>query len=262
MPSSRCKTTHTCATAGGGVRGGGGRRAGDPPEHGRTVSGTEEEDGENEQWDEEQDDWERGRWVLWGGLDAAKAVLAGHTDVVKWILETSTVGGRNDSATIEAAMMMGNIELATWLMDHHGMDPKAPVALLGAASNGRLESLQWFQDRGLYTLWDEGVLIKAAEAGQLSVVHWIIDRDRNDGDLGNESDPGEYGFGYRPVKHRRQTYLTCLGGEARLAIHAAAINGHLDVAKLQSTFMLMLTSHEMIKKNSERRSNVSGDIVH
>ncbi|GMF44317.1 unnamed protein product [Phytophthora fragariaefolia] len=200
-------------------------------EHGTSVSGDEEEDGETGEWDEEQEDWERGRWVLWGGLDAAEAAQAGHTDVVKWILETTTFDGRTDTPTIEAAMMMGNMELATWLMNHLGMDPEGYAALLGAAANGHVESLQWFQDRGLYTLWDEGVLIKAAEAGQLSVVRWILDRDRNDGDLGNESDPEEYHSGYRYEKRRRQTYLTCLGGEARLAIHAAAINGHLDVAK-------------------------------
>ncbi|KAK1943431.1 hypothetical protein P3T76_004827 [Phytophthora citrophthora] len=77
-----------------------------------------------------------------------------------------------------------------------------------------------FQDNGKYPESDTGTLLKAAVAGHLNVVQWTIDRDRQDGTLGYESGDGT-----------RRTYITRLGGETRLAIHAAAINGHLEVAK-------------------------------
>ncbi|KAL3663271.1 hypothetical protein V7S43_011680 [Phytophthora oleae] len=109
-------------------------------------------------------------------------------------------------------------------MDQVDMTRECREALHGAAASGHMEILQWFQDNGKYTEADAGTLVKAAVAGQLKVVQWIIDRDRKDDTLGYESGPDD---GDRP----RRTYITCLGGEARLAIHAAAINGHLEVAK-------------------------------
>ncbi|KAL3663288.1 hypothetical protein V7S43_011697 [Phytophthora oleae] len=111
------------------------------------------------------------------------------------------------------------------------MDPECSDALHGAAVNGNVDIPQWFQDNGNYTEWDAETLVKAAEAGKLNVVQWIIDRDGNDDELGYERGPNEYELGYTDGDISRCTYITCLGGEARLAIHAAAINGHLEVAK-------------------------------
>ncbi|KAG2843108.1 hypothetical protein PC116_g2264 [Phytophthora cactorum] len=201
--------------------------------NGTVITNEEEEQEDDGEWDEEKENWERGRWVRWGGLDAAKAAIAGHSDVVKWMYETYAHTGenRNDFCAIDGAFIAGNMELANWLMDELGMRPEGHDALHGAAANGHVEPLQWLQERGEYTSWDAGTLFKAAEAGQLNVVRWIVNRDRNDGELGDQSGPDEYNFDYSYGDRTRRTYLTCLGGEATLAIHGAAINGHLEVAK-------------------------------
>ncbi|ETL92756.1 hypothetical protein F442_09239 [Phytophthora nicotianae P10297] len=201
--------------------------------NGTVIRNEEEEQEEDEEWDEEKENWERGRWVRWGGLDAAKAAIAGHSDVVKWMYETyaQTCENRNDFCAMDGAFIAGDMDLANWLMDELCMDPEGHEALHGAAANGHIEPLQWFQERGEYTSWDAGTLFKAAEAGKLNVVRWIVDRDRNDSELGDQSGPDEYNFDYSYGDRTRRTYLTCLGGEATLAIHAAAINGHLEVAK-------------------------------
>ncbi|KAG6958319.1 hypothetical protein JG687_00009460, partial [Phytophthora cactorum] len=56
--------------------------------NGTVITNEEEEQEDDGEWDEEKENWERGRWVRWGGLDAAKAAIAGHSDVVKWMYET------------------------------------------------------------------------------------------------------------------------------------------------------------------------------
>ncbi|OWZ20542.1 hypothetical protein PHMEG_0005024 [Phytophthora megakarya] len=199
--------------------------------NGTTIEGELEWMDDEEGWDEEIENWERGRWVRWGGSDAANAGLAGHAEVVKWMYETSANEDRNDYMSIDSAFMTGNMELASWLIDRIGMEPEGHEALHRAAAHGHVESLQWFQDRGLYIRFDAGTLIKAAEAGYLNVVRWIIDRDWNDEMLGTQVGLDEYKNDYNHGERTRLTYLTCLGGEASLAIHAAAVNGHIEVAK-------------------------------
>jgi hypothetical protein len=195
-----------------------------------TVTNDEEDEVEGD-WDEEGENWSRGRWVRFGGLDAQQAALGGHTAVVKWMYETYAHEDRNDYSVIDGAFITGDMALADWVMHKVGMDPEGHEALFGAASNGHVEPLQWYQDHGIYTSWDAGTLIKAAEAGHLNVVRWIIDRDGNDAKLGTEIGPDEFNIEYSFAGRTRRTRLTCLGGEASLAIHAAAINGHLEVAK-------------------------------
>ncbi|KAG1685609.1 hypothetical protein DVH05_007907 [Phytophthora capsici] len=197
---------------------------------GTVVSREDEDDGD---WDEETEDWEKGRYIHFGGLDAAKAILAGHADLAKWLYTTheETAEMRDDYGALDAAFITGNMELAHWLMDKVGVEAAGDDVLPGAAANGHVECLQWFEDNDLYTECDTGTLIKAAEAGHLKVVQWIIDRDQQDDELGYESGSNEYDTGYTNADRSRRTYVTCLGGEASLAIHAAAINGHLEVAQ-------------------------------
>ncbi|KAG3242646.1 hypothetical protein PI124_g12527 [Phytophthora idaei] len=202
-------------------------------EHGTIVNFEDEENLEGGRWDEEAEHLEKGRWVYWGNKDAAQAALAGHRAAVRYIYQTTEYENRCDYDTIDGAVIRGDLELAEWLTDRLGMLPDGTYAHLGAATNGHVDSLQWLHDRGQYSMYDVGVLVRAAEAGQLNVVRWIIDRDWNDQDLGTESgeDDDEYGVGYNRGNRTRRTHITCLGGESSLAIHAAAISGHLDVAK-------------------------------
>ncbi|KAG2820683.1 hypothetical protein PC118_g12242 [Phytophthora cactorum] len=168
--------------------------------NGTVITNEEEEQEDDGEWDEEKENWERGRWVRWGGLDAAKAAIAGHSDVVKWMYETYA---------------------------HTGHD-----ALHGAAANGHVEPLQWLQERGEYTSWDAGTLFKAAEAGQLNVVRWIVNRDRNDGRVGRIS----------LVSEEKQLWLFTV---LRL----------MDIWKLLNICVLMLTNHEA----KERKQKKVGD---
>ncbi|KAL3659374.1 hypothetical protein V7S43_015645 [Phytophthora oleae] len=197
--------------------------------NGTTIRNEAEQQDEDEEWDEEKENWERGRYIRFGGLDAAEAALAGHDDVVKWLYATykETEERRNDDSAMRAAFSVGNVELAEWIMAEVGFEVQGYLALHKAAGAGLVETLQWFQDKGTYTECDAGALILAAEDGQLKVVQWMLDRDRKDDKLKNGDVAGpEYG-------HRaRSTFITCLGGEASLAIHSAAVNGHLEVAKL------------------------------
>lgn len=64
------------------------------------------------------------------------------------------------------------------------------------------------------------MLLKAAEIGRLDIVRWIVDHDL---EICNEEEDDDNFF--------PPSRVTSLGGEARLAIHIAAVNGHLDVAK-------------------------------
>ncbi|KAK1943499.1 putative ankyrin repeat protein [Phytophthora citrophthora] len=213
--------------------------------NGTVVSGEDEDEAEDGEWDEETEDWEKGRFIHFGGLDAAKAARAGHTNVVKWLYGIHR-------SVLNAAFSTGNLELVDWIMDHVEITPKGPYALRGAAAKGHLESLQWFEDYDLYTKWDAGTLIKAAEAGQLKVVEWIIDRDRKDDRLGYGRGPNEYDTGRGYDESPRRTYVTCLGGEANLAIHVAAINGHLEVAKYLHA-IIDKPSNEEEKETEKRR---------
>lgn len=82
--------------------------------------------------------------------------------------------------------------------------------------------LQYLHNESALEQIPAGVLVKAAENGHLDVVRWVIDCDWDEEE--NEEDGGDEDYFDTP-------YLTSLGGEASLAIHAAATNGHLDVAK-------------------------------
>ncbi|KAI9981211.1 hypothetical protein PInf_008954 [Phytophthora infestans] len=234
--------------------------------NGTAISNEEEEQEEDGEWNEEKENWEKGRWVCWGGLDAAKAAIAGHADVVKWMYETyaQTCENRNDFCAIDAAFIAGDMELANWLMDKLDMSPEGHDALHGAAANGHVEPLQWFQERGEYTSWDAGTLFKAAEAGQWNAVRWIVDRDRNDSELGDQSGPEDVvdaaaGKGHLEIvqyllqigheeedtrKHKRQRVHESRDNVLRgsfspsaklrctdVAMDVAAAHGHLDVVR-------------------------------
>ncbi|KAK1943419.1 hypothetical protein P3T76_004815 [Phytophthora citrophthora] len=53
--------------------------------NGTVVSNDEEDEDGYVVWDEEREDWEKGRYIHFGGSDAAHAALAGHVELVKWM---------------------------------------------------------------------------------------------------------------------------------------------------------------------------------
>jgi hypothetical protein len=116
-------------------------------------------------------------------------------------------------AALEAAITCGEIFVAEWLLaqgaEWPGFDGGPPAAL-AVASAGRLDVLKWLDTKGQVE-GVVGLVVCAAQKGD--VAHWAFERDAHD------------------ICH----WLTGLGGEASLAIHIAATNGHLHVAKYLRT---------------------------
>ncbi|KAK1935385.1 putative ankyrin repeat protein [Phytophthora citrophthora] len=193
--------------------------------NGTTINFEEEDIGADGEWDEEREDWERGRYIHFGDYDAAEAILAGYNDVAEWLYEGYRENSREKKRRQRDHCRLA--QLAQWMMAQMGFESERFHALHQAATAGHTTTLQWFQDSDIYTEIDSGALIPAAEAGQLEVVQWMLDRDQNDDKLNNEDDTGAVN-----VPRKRCKLLTYLGGEASLAIHTAAINGHLEIAKL------------------------------
>ncbi|KAK1942832.1 hypothetical protein P3T76_005469 [Phytophthora citrophthora] len=111
--------------------------------NGAVIHNEEEEFDVNGEWDEEKEDWERGRYMRFGGLDAAQAALAGHVDVVKWLYSTykKTEEMRNDYCSMNAAFSVGNVELAQWIVGEVRMMPEGLLPLQKAAAAGYIETL-------------------------------------------------------------------------------------------------------------------------
>ncbi|KAG7383358.1 hypothetical protein PHYPSEUDO_003738 [Phytophthora pseudosyringae] len=138
---------------------------------------------------------------------------------------------------MEAAAARGDIDLVALVMRITRLSPATEV--LQAAAHGHIELLEWMEEQ-IPQSEMVGALMRAAENGHLNVVQWLIERDWNDEDLDSsdsdsDSDDWDGGYGYNGWGGRRErtrpTHITSVGGEACLDIHAAAINGHLEVAK-------------------------------
>ncbi|RLN77598.1 hypothetical protein BBJ28_00000463 [Nothophytophthora sp. Chile5] len=183
-----------------------------------------------------------GREVQWGVYDTTLAAKHGQHDVLRWLLmHTGGFNRRDLNETVLAAVGSGDVPMVEWLLEHHnsaGLHLRPEMGMHVAAANGHVAMLQWLMDRNCFPM--PGVLVKAAENGHLDVVRWLIELDwaENESDSDSHSDSdnddGYDGFRYgftRKVRYRRPVYLTDLGGEASLAIHAAAVNGHLEVAE-------------------------------
>ncbi|KAH7491420.1 putative ankyrin repeat protein R848 [Phytophthora ramorum] len=148
------------------------------------------------------------REVAWGGIDAARAAEAGHREVVQWLYSEIDTERDDDAVTCQA-IANGDMELVAWI----GED--IPDGRCFAAANGHFEMVKSFFDKPAN---GEGLLLKATENGHLEIARWIIERDLDGTSLSYEED-------FRPPR------ITSLGGEASLAVHVAAVNGHLEVAQ-------------------------------
>lgn len=102
------------------------------------------------------------------------------------------------------------------------------------AAQGRLDVLQWLEKNEPMRSTAGGVLLMAAEYGHLEVVRWLLDLD------------------LRSHANDNQSRLTDLGGEASLAIHIAAVNGHLEIAKyLRARADKPLNAYQRAVENEE-----------
>ncbi|KAL4129667.1 hypothetical protein PRIC2_005674 [Phytophthora ramorum] len=165
--------------------------------------------------------------ICWGSRDMARAAAAGHADVVAWLQTTEEQDQRDGVATMKAAVTSGDIQFVELVQRITRIPP--PQCTVGAASRGHLQLLQWLDDQ---FCMDTGTLLKAAENGHLNVVRWLIEQDWSNEDLEREDEADQwYDWDRRNSDISHPTHATSVGGEASLAIHAAAVNGHLEVAK-------------------------------
>ncbi|ETL79086.1 hypothetical protein L917_20206 [Phytophthora nicotianae] len=179
-----------------------------------------------------EDDTEEGKnfCVDWGYEDAAKAATAGHRDIVMWLYEQAGSDARNNEETLKATVASGEVDLLRWLLERISMTRCR--GMHEAAANGHVNMLEFLIDEGFVQDDFVGLLLRASEAGQMRVVRWIIDRDWSI-ETSSDHENGESSpFGYNSDDERSsRRHSTSLGGEASLAIHSAAVNGHLEVAK-------------------------------
>lgn len=110
---------------------------------------------------------------------------------------------------IKLVVASGDIALLTWLQQQLRLQPDQ--GLHDAAANGHLKMVQLLYDRYVDRGRSTGILLKAAEHGREDIVRWIIGHDWE--------------------RKKATEYITSVGGEASLCIHAAAVNGHLGIAK-------------------------------
>ncbi|KAE9272201.1 hypothetical protein PR003_g30279, partial [Phytophthora rubi] len=153
--------------------------------------------------------------VEWGPKNLKKAVACGHSDVAWWLVEHRPHVLHNLNKALHCAVRNGDVLVAEWLLSQGARwphDPRGHSAGHQLAQNGRLDVLKWLDGKGQIGK-ALGYLANAAEGGQLDVVRWLIERDTRNS---RESSKGR---------------MTNLGGQASLAIHAAAVYGHLNVAK-------------------------------
>ncbi|EGZ18558.1 hypothetical protein PHYSODRAFT_332318 [Phytophthora sojae] len=138
------------------------------PDRGQEVAlgddddnGAEVEQQSQEGPDESADDGEWRRYVGWGDELAAVAADAGHNAVAIWIAQYSVHIDR--AGTMRAAIASGNID------------------------NGHLHMLEWLEDKS-YLGDRTGLLVQAAEGGQMEIVRWLVELDWDEGYLDSDSD--------------------------------------------------------------------------
>ncbi|KAG1703430.1 hypothetical protein DVH05_007378 [Phytophthora capsici] len=146
------------------------------------------------------------------------AVLSHRSDIVWWLHRHVPDADYDLNTALNSALVIGDILVAVWL---EGQGARGPGGTSGAAravvAKGRLDVLQWLEDRGqLHSAIR--LLGTAAEKGHMDIAQWIINRT-----LENHADG----------QHRIRVV-----GPAALSIHAAATNGHLEIATYLRQFVV------------------------
>ncbi|KAE9098784.1 hypothetical protein PF006_g23281 [Phytophthora fragariae] len=141
--------------------------------------------------------------------------------------------GDDMGRALEAAVVRGDIPLASWLIDRGTNWPehaRLHRPAHKAAIKGRLDVLKWLEQEAQLD-GVVGLVVKAAEHGHFDVVTWLVERDAQSGG-----------------------HITHLGAEGSLAIHGAVVNGHLKVTKyLRARITTPTNSMQRARQAAEQR---------
>ncbi|KAF4132039.1 putative ankyrin repeat domain-containing protein [Phytophthora infestans] len=141
------------------------------------------------------------RSVYWGGFAMSNVIYRRRSDLVWWLHRHCPGAGHNLESALVAAVKIGDIYLAEWLLSEGADWPTRVNLPLEMAEKGDLPVLQWLLGQEDVSI-SVGLVIKAAKNGHYQVVRWLVDRNR---------------------AHDRV--------EVSFAVHSAAVHGHLKVAK-------------------------------
>ncbi|KAG3122795.1 hypothetical protein PI124_g23912, partial [Phytophthora idaei] len=171
--------------------------------------------------------------VEWGSQVLSAVISSRRSDIVWW-LDSHLRAQFDWNKALRTAVTNGDILVAEWLISQGArwlLRTRGRCVAHEVITQGRLDILKWLENRSQLDA-DEvvGLVVIAAKAGHLEIVRWLIDRDAQD--------DGE---------------LTRLGKEASLAIHIAAVNGHLQVAKyLRIRAQIPVTAVECVLQRAEQ----------
>ncbi|KAG1703404.1 hypothetical protein DVH05_007352 [Phytophthora capsici] len=130
------------------------------------------------------------------------AVLSHRSDIVWWLHQHVPDADYNWGTALNSALMMGDIIMAQWMEAQGIRSEVTRGALRRIVASGRLDVLQWLEERGQLQS-PIRLLGTAAEKGHLNIVQWIISHTLE--------------------SHAEDQHSVRVVGPAALSIHAAAI---------------------------------------
>ncbi|KAK1941013.1 putative ankyrin repeat protein [Phytophthora citrophthora] len=166
--------------------------------------------------------------VQWEGNFLAAGARSRSIEVMEWLHAHVPSDPAQQSTALEAAVCSGSIAIAKWMLAHGATWtrnlPTLRSAHFVAENSGSIEMLQWLDEQGQLDGL-RGLVIKAAGSGFADTVRWLLDRG-----VKNSEEEAEFRV------------------ETRFAIHSAASNGYLSLAKY-------LQSRAFIPVDSESRTS-------
>ncbi|KAF4139224.1 Ankyrin repeats domain-containing protein [Phytophthora infestans] len=150
--------------------------------------------------------------VEWGGRILSAAISSHRSDIMWWLKGQLGNIQHDWHHVLSTAIANGDVLMAKWLMRKKnsfwsGRSQRLRTAQ-EAITHGRLDILKWLDSKHQLNGMT-GWVVAAAQCGQLAIVRWLLDNG-----VGIDGED-----------------FTGLGEEASLAVHIAAVDGHLKVAK-------------------------------
>ncbi|KAH7491425.1 uncharacterized protein KRP23_348 [Phytophthora ramorum] len=96
-----------------------------------------------------------GHPVEWGGFTMSAAVQSRRSDIVWWLYRHIPDVNVNFCAALMSAVTTGDIVIPEWLIQHGAEWPEETDlrnVVRGVAAQGRLDVLDWLEERGLVTV--------------------------------------------------------------------------------------------------------------